>query len=63
MDFHINEAMLTVIAGALTWGVKIGASAVATIKELNLKIAVVIDTIKDHESRLRVVENNKSRRT
>jgi hypothetical protein len=59
MDFHIDQALLAAIAGALSVGVKLMSNMVVSIKELNLRIGTIIDTIKDHEQRLRVVESLK----
>jgi hypothetical protein len=54
---HINEAMLTIIAGALSMGVKYLHVLVLSIKELNLKMSQIVETIRDHETRIRVVES------
>jgi hypothetical protein len=59
MDLHIDQAIMATIAGALSLGVKFLSTLVLSIKELNLKIGTVIDTVKDHEQRLRVVETSK----
>lgn len=61
MNFHLDSALLAAIAGALTWGVKLLASALGTLRELNIKIGIIIEQVKDHEQRLRVVEIKKKK--
>ena len=56
MDLHIDQAILAAIAGAISLGVKFLGNMMVSTRELNLKIGTIIDTIKDHEQRLRVVE-------
>lgn len=59
MDLHIDQAIMATIASALMIGVKLLGNMTISIKELNLKIGTIIDTVKDHEQRLRVVETTK----
>lgn len=61
MDFHLDSALLATIAGALTWGVKLLAQALGSLRELNIKIGIIIEQVKDHEQRLRVVEIKKKK--
>ena len=63
-DLETNNVLLAVIAGAISYGVKEGvrelASMVTSVKELNIKMGSVLETVKDHEQRLRVVEVKKN---
>lgn len=57
MDFHINEAMLGIIAMGIGAGVKVLSNVLGTLRDLNTKIGIIIEQVKDHEQRLRVVES------
>jgi hypothetical protein len=61
MQVQLDSALLAAITGVLTFGVRILAAALGTLKELNIKIGIIIEQVKDHEQRLRVVESNKKR--
>jgi flagellar biosynthesis/type III secretory pathway chaperone len=56
MDIHVSEALLGVIAMALSAGVKVLSNVLGSLRDLNLKIGIIIEQVKDHEQRLRVVE-------
>lgn len=56
MDFHISEAFLGIIAMAVSAGVKVLANVLGSLRDLNVKIGVIIEQVKDHEQRLRVIE-------
>ena len=56
MDFHVNEALLGVIAMAVSAGVKVLSYVLGSLRDLNVKIGIIIEQVKDHEQRLRVVE-------
>jgi len=65
MNFEINQTvvqtLLSIIAAALAYIAREAGAIVSTVKELNLKMGIVVDSVKDHEQRLRVVET-KTRR-
>jgi flagellar biosynthesis/type III secretory pathway chaperone len=56
MDIHVSEALLGVIAMALSAGVKVLSNVLGSLRDLNLKIGIIIEQVKDHEQRMRVVE-------
>lgn len=56
MDFHISEALLGVIALAISTGVKVLSNVLGSLRDLNIKIGIIIEQVKDHEQRLRVIE-------
>jgi hypothetical protein len=58
MDFHVNEAFLGVIAMAVSAGVKVLSNVLGTMRDLNTKIGIIIEQVKDHEQRLRIVETS-----
>jgi flagellar biosynthesis/type III secretory pathway chaperone len=41
---------------ALSAGVKVLSNVLGSLRDLNLKIGIIIEQVKDHEQRLRVVE-------
>lgn len=57
MDFHISEAFLGVIAMAVSAGVKVLSNVLGSLRDLNVKIGIIIEQVKDHEQRLRVIES------
>jgi len=59
MDLHVNEALLGVIAMAISAGVKVLSNVLGTMRDLNTKIAIIIEQVKDHELRLRTIETKK----
>ncbi len=59
MDLHISEALLGIIAMAITAGVKVLSQVLGSIRDLNLKIGIIIEQVKDHELRLRSIENKR----
>lgn len=59
MEGQINQVLLACIAGALGFCCKILYNSLGTLQELNMKIGVVVEQVKDHEQRLRVVEKQK----
>jgi hypothetical protein len=56
MEIHVSEALLGVIAMAITAGVKVLGQVLGSIRDLNLKIGIIIEQVKDHELRLRQIE-------
>ena len=62
MDFHISEAFLGIIAMAVSAGVKVLMNVLGTLRDLNTKIGIIIDQVKDHELRLRAIEVKKERK-
>lgn len=61
MEVQISQVLLASIAGALGFCAKILYSSLSSLQELNIKIGVIIEQVKDHEQRLRVVETKKKR--
>jgi hypothetical protein len=57
MDFHINEAMLGFIAMSVGAGVKVLSNVLGTLRDLNVKLGIIVEQVKDHEQRLRVMES------
>jgi|688.fasta_scaffold1884372_2 hypothetical protein len=62
MDFHISEAFLGIIAMAVSAGVKVLMNVLGTLRDLNTKIGIIIEQVKDHELRLRAIEVKKERK-
>lgn len=61
MDVHISQFFLASIAGALGFCARILYGSLGTLQELNLKLGIIIEQVKDHEQRLRVVETVKKK--
>lgn len=61
MDFHISEAFLGIIAMAVSAGVKVLFNVLGSLQDLNVKIGIIIEQVKDHEERLRLVERKKEK--
>lgn len=59
MDLYVNEALLGIIAMAISAGVKVLSNVLGTMRDLNTKIAIIIEQVKDHELRLRTIEIKK----
>lgn len=62
MDFHISEAFLGIIAMAVSAGVKVLTNVLGSLRDLNIKIGIIIEQVKDHELRLRAIEVKKERK-
>jgi hypothetical protein len=62
MDFHISEAFLGIIAMAVSAGVKVLMNVLGSLRDLNIKIGIIIEQVKDHELRLRAIEVKKERK-
>lgn len=69
LNKNITHLLLAGIIGAVSLGVSSVISMshsvqnmAVSVQELNMRMAHVSDTIKDHESRLREVERQKQRR-
>jgi hypothetical protein len=62
MDFHISEAFLGIRAMAVSAGVKVLMNVLGTLRDLNTKIGIIIEQVKDHELRLRAIEVKKERK-
>jgi hypothetical protein len=62
MDFHISEAFLGIIAMAVSAGVKVLMDVLGSLRDLNIKIGIIIEQVKDHELRLRAIEVKKERK-
>lgn len=56
MDFHVNEALLGIIAMGIGAGVRVLSNVLGSLRDLNIKIGIIIEQVKDHEQRLRVME-------
>lgn len=56
MDFHISEALLGVIGISISAGVKVLSNVLGSLRDLNIKLGMIIEQVKDHEQRLRIVE-------
>lgn len=57
MDVHVSEALLGVIAMAISAGVRVLSNVLGSLRDLNTKIGIIIEQVKDHEQRLRVIES------
>jgi len=62
MDFHISEAFLGIIAMAVSAGVKVLTNVLGSLRDLNIKIGIIIEQVKDHELRLRAIEVKKEKK-
>lgn len=62
MDFHVSEAFLGIIAMAVSAGVKVLSNVLGSLRDLNIKIGIIIEQVKDHEVRLRSIEAKKEKR-
>ena len=62
MDFHISEAFLGIIAMAVSAGVKVLTNVLGSLRDLNIKIGIIIEQVKDHELRLRTIESKKEKK-
>ena len=56
----INWGFQALLVALLAWGVTELSGVNKSVQELNIKMGSVLETVKDHEQRLRVVEVKKN---
>ncbi len=58
MEILGNQAFLSLIAGLIGVGVRYFAKMASSLQEISIKMGAVVETQKDHEVRLRLVEKH-----
>lgn len=56
---NINHLLLALIIGAAGLGVSAVQDMARSVEQLNVKMGQVIETIRDHEIRIRTIEKEK----
>lgn len=59
---NINHLMLALIIGVAGLGVSAVQDMAKSVEQLNVKMGQVIETIRDHEMRIRDIEKDKIKR-